>query len=323
MFQQYLTHITSIMNNFMSDRYQPFIESFRSLAILILTLYVMIGAMLVFTGRAEKPREMMWTALAVFIISSVVFSYDLYKEWLLDPIIALSFKLQSYFLTGNSVSSSELFDNIDDIFRTLFNKLYVIAERENWINGANLKIVCFLLAAIYGLLYLLYSILIISSIFAVYIFFVIGGIPLFLAVMPATRFVFWAWLRAVATYALIPVFASIVMAVLLSAIADIITVLKIDSDNVWNYNVGSAFFVGFLAIFFLFKCSEFAAALTGGQPSSIGGFVGSAISIGALATMPAARRLAPKIAGGLATRAKKKIAQDYSDFKEALKELRK
>jgi hypothetical protein len=311
------------MNNFMSDRYQPFIESFRSLAILILTLYVMIGAMLVFTGRAEKPREMMWTALAVFIISSVVFSYDLYKEWLLDPIIALSFKLQSYFLTGNSVSSSELFDNIDDIFRTLFNKLYVIAERENWINGANLKIVCFLLAAIYGLLYLLYSILIISSIFAVYIFFVIGGIPLFLAVMPATRFVFWAWLRAVATYALIPVFASIVMAVLLSAIADIITVLKIDSDNVWNYNVGSAFFVGFLAIFFLFKCSEFAAALTGGQPSSIGGFVGSAISIGALATMPAARRLAPKIAGGLATRAKKKIAQDYSDFKEALKELRK
>jgi hypothetical protein len=294
MFQKYLNHIVSILNDFLDNKYEPFVEAFRPFAIAILTTYIMIGAIIIFTGRTDKPKKMMWTMLAATIITTIVFSYGIYKSWLIDPVVSLSFKLQSYFLTGGAGDINGVFTGIDAEFSRLFIKLETISENVGWFDSIHISLVAFLLAMLFGALYLIFSVLIISSVFAMYVFFAIGGIPLFLAIIPATRFVFWAWLRAIATYALIPVFAAIVMALTLEAISIVTSDLQILDGNVWNYSVGAAFFVGALSIYFHFKSSEFAAALTGGQPSSIGGFMGSAISIGAMATMPLAKRLGAK-----------------------------
>jgi hypothetical protein len=296
MFEKFLIVIKTALDSFMDEKYQTFITSFRPLAISILTIYILTGAIKIFTGNAEKPKEMMWTALTASIITGIVFSYDMYKDWLLEPIIGLSFKLQGYFLTNSSTPPDLVFGIIDQNFSNLFYKLSLITEGVGWYEGALIKIVGFLIAAVYGALYIIFSVMIIFSLFAMYIFFIIGGIPLFLAIMPSTRFVFWAWLRGVANYALIPVFASIVMAIFLSSLSIAIHELKITNGDVWNITVATMFFIGFVAIFFLFKSSEFAAALTGGQPSTVSGFMGSMVSLGAMSTIPAARALAPKIA---------------------------
>jgi type IV secretory pathway VirB6-like protein len=289
MFQTYLDVVKTALEGFMNDKYQPFIEAFRPLAVLILTTYILISAIMIFTGKTEKPKEMLWTALTAFVITGIVFNYDVYKSWLIDPIINLSFRLMAYFLSEGGYAPSAVFAAIDAEFARLFFKIEKIAESVGWFNSLHISLVSFLLAMLYGALYIIFSVMIIASLFAMYVFFVIGGIPLFLAIMPSTRFIFWAWLRGVINYALIPVFVSIVMAIFLAMISAVTNDLQILDGNVWNYTVGSTFFVGFLAIYFVFKCSEFAAALTGGQPSSIGGFIGSSITIGALSAAGAIR----------------------------------
>ncbi|MDR1912846.1 MAG: type IV secretion system protein [Helicobacteraceae bacterium] len=304
LFQYFFLHIRAVLDSFMDSQYQTLVDSFRPLAISILTIYILTGAIKIFTGHAEKPKEMMWTAFTASVIVGIVFSYDAYKNWLLDPLIDTSMKLMGFILSSSSGLNSAglVFNNIDYHFAILFEALRDISKDASLWDGAHIFIVTFLLALLYGALYIVFSFMIIFALFAMYIFFVIGGIPLFLAIMPSTRFVFWAWLRGIANYALIPVFAALVMGVTLNALSAIILdlanqkVALSGEYDVWNYNVASAFFMGLLSIFFLFKCSEFAAALTGGQPSSASAFMGSMVSLGAMSTIPAARALAPKIA---------------------------
>jgi hypothetical protein len=291
MLRQYFGLIIDGMNAFMDNSYQAFIEAFRPFAILLLTTYILICAIMIFTGRSEKPKEMLVTALTAIIISGIVFEYGVYKDWIVDSVIDQTMSLMGFFVGKASATSnaSQFFEVMDINFAQIFNMLNLKADDIGWTTGWKINLLIFLLTLVYSALYIVFAIIVIASFFALYVFFIIGGIPLFLAIMPSTRFVFWAWLRAIATYALIPMFAAIVMSITLAAVSGVVADLQIRDGDVWNYSVGAAFFVGFLSIFFLLKCSEFAAALTGGQSGGAGGFISSGITIGALSSVLAAR----------------------------------
>lgn len=298
MFQNYLNHMLTILNAFMDEKYQPFVDAFRPLAIGILTMAFIIGGILIITNKAEKPKELMFVGLMAALISGVVFSYSLYKEWMIDPIIGVSFRLQGYFLAGVLGTPTQVFNEMDTSFFVLFHTFEQLADNAGFFSADkwNIALVTLGLRIVYGVLYMVFSVLIIFSVFALYVFFVIGGIPLFFAILPQTRFIFWAWLRAVANYALIPVFTSIVMGISLyfvNAAAADLAGMNLEDNGIYNYTVATAYFVGCLAIFFHLKAPEFSAALTGGQPSGVGGFFTTVAGLGA-ATLAGAKIIGQK-----------------------------
>jgi hypothetical protein len=303
MFQDYLNHILSILNTFMDDKYQVFIDSFRPLAIGILTMAFIIGGLTIITNKAEKPKELMFVGLLAALISGVVFSYSAYRGLMIDPILDVSFKLQGFFISGATTTPTQLFSRLDLMFELLFHTLEQLGEHAGWLSSDkwNIALVTLGLRIVYGVLYLTFSVLILFSIFALFVFFIIGGIPLFFAIIPQTRFIFWAWLRAVANYAMIPVFTAIVMSISLyfidAAISDLAG-MNLEENGIYNEATAAAFFVGCLAIFFHLKAPEFSAALTGGQPSGIGGFFTTMVGLGA-ATLAASKIVGSKAPNAL------------------------
>ena len=289
MFQSFYGQILTTLNEFMDNKYQGFIDAFRPLALAILTIYLMFSAYSIIFGKTEKAKEVLITMAVSSLLTLIIFSYGIYKEYIMDTILLQSFKLQGYFLTlDGSGLPAQTFNTLENTFSTLFSKLEELEEKMSlWSStGIQLMICIYGLKAVFGILYLVFSVLVIYSTFAIYVFFVIGGIPLFLAIMPGTRFVFWAWLRAVMNYILIPVFTSIVMAIslkFLGAVVEDFIKLDLEKSGIWNIVVANAFFMGCLSIFFHLKAPEFAAAITGGQPSGIGGFFASAAGVGATA----------------------------------------
>ncbi|OCL81903.1 type IV secretion system protein [Arcobacter porcinus] len=286
MFVDFYEKMMTTFNLFMDSKYQAFIDTFRPLAIVILTLYIMIVSVLLLTGKTEKSKEIFITVLLSSFISTIVFSYGVYKEWILDTILYQSFKIQGFFLTNDGSLPSQVFMGIDKTFELFFGKMNELWSKTSIFraDGTLTMIVIIVLSLIFGILYLVYAVLVIFSTFAIFVFFVIGGIPLYFAIMPQTRFIFWAWLRAVLNYALIPIFAAIVMGIsikFLNAAIDDLFAMDINKNGVLNAAVGNAMFIGCLAIFFHLKAPEFAAALTGGQPSGIGGFFTTVSGLGA------------------------------------------
>lgn len=289
MFQDFYGQILTTLNAFMDNKYQPLIDSFQPLAITILTIYIMWTAYSIMFGNSKKPLELTMTVAVSIVITFIVFSYATYKEYIMDTILYLSFRLQGYFLTiDGSGLPSQTFTNLENTFTILFSKLEELEDGMGlWsVTGIQLMLCVYGLKIIFSILYLVFAILVIFSTFAIFVFFVIGGIPLFLAIVPSTRFVFWSWLRAVLNYTLIPIFTSIVMAIslkFLGAVVDDLVAMDIEKNGIFNMAVANAYFIGCLAIFFHLKAPEFAAALTGGQPSGIGGFFAGAIGAGATA----------------------------------------
>ncbi|MFA7021236.1 type IV secretion system protein [Aliarcobacter sp.] len=286
MFQQFYGQIVTTLNAFMDDKYQAFIEAFKPLAVVILTIYIIIVSWILLTGRSEKGKELFITVLLATFITGIVFSYGVYKGYIIDTILNQTFKLQGFFLSLDGSLPSQVFNSMDKTFELLFGKLEKLEEEAGFFSarGWALATCTIGLKLTYGILYLVFAVLIIFSTFAIYVFFVIGGIPLFFAIMPQTRFIFWAWLRAIMNYTLIPIFTAIVMAIslkFLSAVVNDLIAMDIEKNGVWNIAVANAYFIGALAIFFHLKAPEFAAALTGGQPSGIGGFFTTVAGIGA------------------------------------------
>lgn len=284
MFAEFYGQMMTTFNAFMDDKYQNFIEAFKPLAVVILTIYIIIVSWILLTGRSEKGKELFITVLLTTFISGIVFSYGVYKSWIMDTILFQSFKIQGFFLTMDGSLPSHFFSGVDKTFELFYGQMGKIWEGTSILSsdGTLTMFVIIVLSVIFGALYMVYAVLVIFSTFAIFVFFVIGGIPLFLAIIPKTRFIFYAWLRAILNYALIPIFAAIVMAISIKFLnASIEDLMKLDirKNGVLNLAVGNAMFIGVLAIFFHLKAPEFAAALTGGQPSGVGGFFTTSFAI--------------------------------------------
>ena len=284
MFVDFYEKMMTTFNAFMDDKYQAFIEAFKPLAIIILTIYIMIVGWIILSGKSEKGKELFITVLLSTFITGIVFSYGIYKSWIMDTILLQSFKIQGFFLTMDGSLPSQVFTGVDKTFELFYGQIGKLWEGTSIFSsdGTLTMFVLIVLSVIFGTLYLVFAVLVIFSTFAIFVFFVIGGIPLFLAIIPKTRFIFYAWLRAILNYALIPIFASIVMAIsikfLNAAIEDLIN-LDIRKNGVLNLAVANAMFIGILSIFFHLKAPEFAAALTGGQPSGVGGFFTTSFAV--------------------------------------------
>ncbi|MFA5721763.1 MAG: hypothetical protein WC920_05745, partial [Aliarcobacter sp.] len=123
MFAEFYGKMMTTFNAFMDDKYQNFIEAFKPFAIVILTIYIMIVGWIILSGRSEKGKELFITVLLSTFITGIVFSYGVYKSWIMDTILLQSFKIQGFFLTMDGSLPSKFFSGIDKTFELFYGQM--------------------------------------------------------------------------------------------------------------------------------------------------------------------------------------------------------
>jgi hypothetical protein len=164
--------------------------------------------------------------------------------------------------------------------------------------------------ALYFACYLMYLGLVLTSVFILGVLGIMAPFTIFFVAPQETRHIFVAWVKAVATNALTPIIASIIMAVFI-AVVDIFMV-----DYLKTFSKSSSFFspellyvlvccgIAFLA---LQSTPQIVSSVTGGRPMSTGAMAGMAMAGGF--GMAAGKVLgASKMAGGKAVLLGRKFA---------------
>lgn len=281
--------IFSVLSNFFTTFYTLQVQGFRNTAFLIVIFYVVIvGYNLIRGNFGEKSKTATLTIFLVPLFYGIAFNTSMYIEWVYNPIINTMFSLSSFYISSGEDSSGmvSVFDNLDKVFGKLMLAIDTMSNKpvEGWGMGSTVKVffIALALGLVFGALYAVFVTLMIWGFFAIHIMLLVGIFPLFFAAFKETRHIFFAWLKAVIAYMLIPVFTAIIMSLTMFFVATAIDdIASIDpNQGVFTASVGGALLVGVLSIFFHMKAPEFANALTGGQSSGISGLAGSVGAIG-------------------------------------------
>lgn len=282
------------LNEFLAATYNAMSGSFYKTAVIIVTLYVVVMGYLALKGKVgESLMQVAILILSVPICFGIFFHLPVFKEWIMQPILSTMLGLMGIAMDTNHFSFSMIFQSVDNTFSGIFNAVDNITNQmDTWDVGLKAKVffVSALLGLVFGALYAVFTVLILTSIFSMYVMFVLAPIFGTLAAFRPTRSYFFAWLKTNLTYALVPVFTAIVMGItiyFINAAVDDISNINIVEDGIFTKAVGGALLVGLLSIFLHLKAPEYAAAITGAQISGIGGFFGAVGGIAAAGAMGA------------------------------------
>src|SRR5690606_13984543 len=103
------SHYLSILNLFLDEKYGPLVDWIRVVGFIILSIWWTIFFILLATNRQTDPMRAAWALVLGTLISPIVFSLSLYRDWIIDPILSLSFGLQGYFISGVAANPASFF----------------------------------------------------------------------------------------------------------------------------------------------------------------------------------------------------------------------
>ena len=282
------------MNEYLLGTYVDLADNLYPLATLAVALYIVYMGYRFLNGRiGESLPEFLAALIIIPLVVTFFFNVGLFMDWIHAPVINTMLGLMELMLPADSALAGEInflriFQPIDKVFAELFAAVdQVTSQASKWSLGLRAKvfIVATLLALIYGILYIIFAVLLILSIFSIYVLLVIGPIYGLLAGFRQTRSYFFVWLKGIITYALIPVFTAAIMGITLKFLVDAtsdIQAIDLVNEGLFTQPVGSAMFIGVLSIVLHFKSPEFASLVTGGQVSGVGGgFFGTMAGVGA------------------------------------------
>lgn len=268
----------------MGNYYQMLADKFRTVFFILLTLYIMgIGYAVLMNMLGEKTKSAMISVVMLIVCYWLVFDASAFLSWVYEPLFSTSSQLTSFILkpTGDG-TISDAYSQVDQAFTTIFKTSDTITNNATGIwERVKVWLVIGALALLFGILYAVFTGLLILGMFALHVMMVLGGIIILLAAFPFTRSVFWAWLRACFNYALIPVFTAVVMAITLQALNDAaksMAEVNLLVEGVFTRPVGTVFLIGVISLWFHLKAPEFAALLTG-STSTGGGFFGTVANV--------------------------------------------
>lgn len=274
------------LRTYFIETYTVIADSFYITGSLIVTLYIVFMGYRMVKGQiSESLTEFFISLIVVPICFSIFFHVSVFEKWIYQPILATMMGLMSIGLGGENFTIQTLFVPIDASFSKIFGAVDSIMDQMGrWSLGQKIKVsvVSFILGALYGVLYLIFLVLIVGALFAVHVLVVLGPIFGTLAAFKQTRSHFTQWLKTIINYALIPVFTAIIMGITLTfldlAIADM-AAINVSEDGIFTKSIGSAMAIGFLSIYLHLKAPELANAITGGQASGVGNFFGGMAAV--------------------------------------------
>lgn len=318
------------LHNYFIDTFTSISSSYYSLASMIVTLYVIVIGYMAATGKLKTSiQQLAAMVICIPITFLLFFNPIIFTDWIYQPLFSTMAGLMSLVLGSDTFTLSSIFQPIDDSFSKIFEAVDgVTNQMDTWDLGMKVKVffVSGVLGLVYAILYTVFTVLIVTAIFAIHVLLVLGPIFGVFAAFKVTRSYFFSWLKAIITYALVPVFTAIVMGITLQflkiAIQDI-TDINVVETGIFTQAIGSSLLIGVLSISLHLKASEFASALTGGQISGLSGFFGTVAGIGVGATQLGRLTGANKLIGSSISQARgKTIGMTMNAGKRAYSRLR-
>ncbi len=280
------------LNIYISTVFSTLMEHFSGFAIAFGTLYIIIGAYRVLWGKglsslSEAGEVGMGLVFAGALLQGMIYGNNYYMDWVVLPVVQTTTKLAGFFineisgdtLTGSGIKA--LFQGLDALSYQIFDFLLKYdPPGASWATNAwgymQAGLLVIALFASYAGAYVVFLVLLILGYFSLYVLFTVGGICIFFGCFKKTRFIFTSWVKAVANYALVIVFTSIIMSICYFGLQQELTALMAlkGSNALFTTQYLSALCWSILTFGVLLKAPDFAAALSGGQAGSTSGIAG-------------------------------------------------
>lgn len=253
----------------------------------IVALYtVIVGYQVIFGYAGERSKQWAVSILLLLVVGGVSNDQSAYTEWVSGWIYDLAYNLASVApkLT-DSKGVAGMFHAMEDAVGRTLATVDNIEVPGNFFTDAwlyfKVGVACLLLALLVLVLYLATLGLLCMAFFSLFMMLLVGGPCLWLASFKETRGITWAWLKQTANYCLWIFFLGIVASVGISFVSlavEGLTRWDLEADGVFTKDLGSSMLLMALTIAMLWKCADWAAAITGGTATNAGviGAVGSA-----------------------------------------------
>lgn len=283
------TSIESKLDGAVYELFQHIMGSaFSDFAHAFLVIYIMIVSYLVIKGLSgSKTKEMAMSLILLPALWSFVFNVDTYFDWFVDPFIDTSMNLAGFIiakippednmaaLDGVKGIFKSLDGLSDEFFRFMFEIEYPGGVRNlgPFFKSFSLAMV---LLVLYSAAYGAFVVIMTIGIFSMYVLFTVGGVCIFTAVFSSTRKIFYSWLRGLFHYALIIVFASIVMALCYFGLYQAIHKLMQLKGTASLYSPAyvETLCWAVLSLAMQMKAPEYASQLSGAQAGNTGALAG-------------------------------------------------
>lgn len=297
-----------IMQKFVETLTEDLSQELKPLLKIILSIYIFFLIIrTIQTGKFDIIKNFQFIG-AVLLAITIVLNPTLFNQWIYQPIVGTSMKTAAYIL---EVSSGEVIKTedplqgaLDIVQQHVFTASEVAetmvkaAEKKtgllslglSWelikaiILGGILTLAYFILMFVFGVIYTL-------GVVAMHILLICAPVAILMGSVPTIRGIFFNWLKAISTFALIPVFASIAMGATLFMLAETSAEASQYLVAVNEAGVGAAIdqpqglytkmlLLAMFSIFFHLKSSEFASMLVGGPITNFGQTFGLAMASG-------------------------------------------
>jgi len=283
MFELWYKAILTTCENYLTLVFVPLSQEFQGTALLLLTLYfVIFGLMLLKGGSLSMFATFITTVIIFTTVYELVYTDKAagFMNWFYHPIYNTSLNLTAFFTdpTNPSAKMSDIFISAESVFQKLLAALFQQTDSNIGFFSKLVQLVPLavwgLIMLGYGIVYAAFAVFTLIGFVSMHILMVPAPIILIFAGIPFTRHIFTAWLKAIFTMALIPPFCGIVMGIGNVFITDAASDIMVQ-ETVYNPKVFLIFVIFAIVFFLLQKTPEWAAALTGGTISSVGGLGGT------------------------------------------------
>ncbi|WP_320173408.1 type IV secretion system protein [Maridesulfovibrio sp.] len=282
----------SSLQDYIIEMSQLMQQNAKGAAIAFTTLYLMWIGVEAMVGRlsSDRIKELFYSALILMSIVSAVLGSSFYVNNIVIPYVKGLINTASWFASKGSVNNFiGIFNHLDNGFALIYTQLMNKIPDGNLMTNAGEYISAWVAVGVfsvsYGLMYICFLVLIILSLFVIYVLFVIGIVCIFLSAFKETRHVFWAWVKAIANYSMMMVFAAIVMSVAYQGVESSLSLYAniLVEQGVFNAEFASLVVWSLVCFGILLKVPDLASALTGGVAgattgiASIGSLAGAAV----------------------------------------------
>jgi len=267
------------LDKYFMQIFGSFMASFGGFARAFVMLYCLLMGVGYFRAAfGEHTKEIGWSIVLVIVLQFFVMETAVYKEWFVNPIKRTTMQMASFFVNagmGGGDGLEGLFTRLDDAFVKMKTTVDAIFPTGNLIMFASDYIKATLtlgaMTLAFGAVYAAYVITLCMGFFSMYVLFVVGGVCIFFGAFKQTRHITWSWCRAVANYALLVIFASMIMGICVDGISHAMDKLAANSDPSLGYftrEIGYVICWSLLSLGLLLKSADYAAALSGGMAGS-------------------------------------------------------
>lgn len=286
-----------IMHQFVLKLFDDISKQTRGIFIIGVLTYIFITVTKWWQTRQIQIAQFASMMAGMMFAFYTVYIPGAFETWIYTPVVKTPIKLTAYILQSSAGSIIGAGDPIqktlvimESQIRNIMNLGNILMSKGqdsgllNIIEGLQYTLQGFVVNMVYIALMLVFGIMYMLGIIAMHFLLVFAPISILMGSIPSMRWLLVNWLKALGTYALVPVFAGVAMGatlfILQNVSAEAAAWAASSSDAPPPPLYHKVIIVGLFSFYFHLKASEFAAMIIGGTSSNFGSVFAATTSVG-------------------------------------------